>query len=103
MASVITFDGRRKRRSKKLGGVASRKYGSCGNTKWRCDKSKKACYATMGKGSSIWGKALLRAECYGNGKCKAEVLVGPNMLGRKRGLSSMSAAKEWACNKVNKG
>lgn len=94
----------RRKKSRKLKGIFSRrKIGSCGNIKWRCSSKGKACYATVGEGESIWEKALLRAECYNGGTCKAEVLLGPHMIGRKRGLSNMAAAKTWACERVEKG
>jgi len=94
-----------RRKSRGLKGLFRRgpKGVSCGSIKWRCSSKGKACYATVGKGKSIWSKALLRAECYPGGTCQAEVLVGPHIIGRKRGLSSMTAAKDWACNRAAKG
>ena len=94
-----------KRKSRKLKGLfrRGRKPVSCRSIKWRCSSKGQACYATVGKGKSIWNKALLRAECYSSGNCQAEVLMGPHMIGRKRGLSSMTAAKDWACNRAEKG
>jgi hypothetical protein len=75
---------------------------SCSGVRWRCD-SKNACYGALGKGRSVYERVLMRVECVPNGKCKAEVLVGRLMFGRKRGLKNMAEAKAWACERAKRG
>lgn len=100
MATVITLDGlkskrrRRRRKSRSFAGVPAQCSGLAAH--WRCD-SKNACYAALGSGRSMYGRTLLRAECIPGGKCKAEVLAGPVMIARKRGLATMDDARMWAC------
>ena len=73
---------------------------ACKGIQWQCD-SRNACYGSWGEGSP-WGRYLLRVECVPGASCKAEVLTGRFMIARKRGLSSMSEAKEWACKKARR-
>ena len=74
----------------------------CKGVRWYCD-SKNACYAVIGKDRHMYGRTLLRAECIPKKRCKAEVLVGAVMVGRKRAIRSMNEAKDWACRKARKG
>ena len=76
---------------------------SCRGINWQCD-SRNACYALIGsRQKSWWHQHLLRAECIpkrgrvGRRTCKAEVLRGKFMVGRRRGLRSLAAAKKAAC------
>ncbi len=97
-----------RRRKRGFGNLATRKYGSCGAIKWRCESAPGGgglCTALGGKhqGRSLWSVPLLRAECTSLDRCKAEVLIGRHMVGRKRDLPSMDAAKAWACERARKG